>query len=31
MFLSEIKIKKNTKFIDNGNIGLDMLNWSKLH
>ena len=31
VFLSEIKIKKNTKFIDNGNIGLDMLNWSKLH
>ena len=30
-FLSKIRTKKNVKHIDNGNIGLDMLNWSKLH
>ena len=31
MFLSKIRTKENVKHIDNGNIGLDMLNWSKLH
>ena len=30
-FLSEIRTRKNVKYIDNGNIGLDMLNQSKLH
>ena len=30
-FLSEIRTRKNVKYIDNGNIGLDMLNRSKLH
>ena len=30
-FLSEIRTRKNAKYIDNGNIGLDMLNRSKLH
>ena len=30
-FLSEIRTRKNLKYVDNGNIGLDMLNWSKLH
>ena len=30
-FLSEIKTRKNVKYIDNGNIGLDMLNRSKLY
>ena len=29
-FLSEIKTRKNVKYVDNGNIGLDMLNRSKL-
>ena len=28
-FLSEIRTRKNVKYIDNGNIGLDMLNRSK--
>ena len=30
-FLSEIRTRKNVKYIDNGNIGLGMLNRSKLH
>ena len=30
-FLSEIRTRKNVKYIDNGKIGLDMLNRSKLH
>ena len=30
-FVSEIRTRKNVKYIDNGNIGLDMLNQSKLH
>ena len=30
-FLSEIRTRKNVKYIDNGNIGFDMLNRSKLH
>ena len=30
-FLSEIRSRKNVKFIDNGNIDLDMLNRSNLH
>ena len=30
-FLSEIRTRKNVKDVDNGNIGLDMLNRSKLH
>ena len=30
-FLSEIRTRKNVKYIDNGNIGLDMLNQGKLH
>ena len=30
-FLSEIRTRKNVNYIDNGNIGLDMLNRSKLH
>ena len=30
-FLSEIRTRKNVKYVDNGNIGLDMLNRSKLH
>ena len=30
-FLPEIRTRKNVKYIDNGNIGLDMLNRSKLH
>ena len=30
-FLSEIRTRKNVKYIDHGNIGLDMLNRSKLH
>ena len=30
-FLSEIITRKNVKYIDHGNIGLDMLNRSKLH
>ena len=30
-FMSEIRTRKNVKYIDNGNIGLDMLNRSKLH
>ena len=30
-FLSERRTRKNVKYIDNGNIGLDMLNRSKLH
>ena len=30
-FLSELRTRKNVKYIDNGNIGLDMLNRSKLH
>ena len=29
--LYEIRTRKNVKYIDNVNIGLDMLNWSKLH
>ena len=29
--MSEIRTRKNIKYIDNGNIGLDKLNWSKLH
>ena len=29
-FLSEIRTRKNVKYIDNGNAGLGMLNWSKL-
>ena len=30
-FLSKIRTRKNVKYIDNGNIGLDTLNRSKLH
>ena len=30
-FLSEIRTRKNAKYMDNGNTGLDMLNRSKLH
>ena len=30
-FLSEKRTRKNVKYIDNGNIGLGMLNRSKLH
>ena len=30
-FLSEIRTRKKEKYIDNGNIGLDTLNRSKLH
>ena len=30
-FLSEIRTRKNVKYIDNGNIGLDMSNRGKLH
>ena len=30
-FLSEIRTRKNVKYIDNGNIGLGMLNRSKVH
>ena len=30
-FLSEIRTRKNVKYIDNGNIGLGMLNRSNLH
>ena len=30
-FLSERRTRKNVKYIGNGNIGLDMLNRSKLH
>ena len=30
-FLSEKRTKKNVKYIDNGSIGLGMLNRSKLH
>ena len=30
-FLSEIRTRKIVKYIDNGNIGLDILNRSKLH
>ena len=30
-FLSEIRTRKNVKYIGNGKIGLDMLNRSKLH
>ena len=30
-FLFEIRTRKNVKYIDNGNIGLGMLNRSKLH
>ena len=30
-FLSGIKTRKNVKHIDNGNIGLGMLNWRKLY
>ena len=30
-FLSEIRTRKNMKYIDNGNIDLGMLNRSKLH
>ena len=30
-FLSETRTRKNVKDVDNGNIGLDMLNRSKLH
>ena len=30
-FLSEIRTRKNVKYIDNGNIGSGMLNRSKLH
>ena len=29
--LSETRTRENVKYIDNGNIGLGMLNWSKLH
>ena len=29
--LYEIRTRKNVKYIDDVNIGLDMLNWSKLH
>ena len=29
-FLFEIRTRKNVKYIDNGNAGLGMLNWSKL-
>ena len=29
--LYKIRTRKNVKYIDNVNIGLDMLNWSKLH
>ena len=29
--VSEIRNSKNVKYIDNGNISLGMLNWSKLH
>ena len=29
--LYEIRTRKNVKYIDNVNIGLAMLNWSKLH
>ena len=30
-FLSEIRSRKNEKYVDNGNIALGMLNRSKLH
>ena len=30
-FLSEKRTRKYVKYIDNGNIGLGMLNWTKLH
>ena len=30
-FLSKRRTRKNVKYVDNGNIGLDMLNRSKLH
>ena len=30
-FLSEMRTRKNVNYIDNGSIGLDMLNRSKLH
>ena len=30
-FLSEIRARKTVKYINNGNIGLGMLNRSKLH
>ena len=30
-FLSEIRTRKNVKYIDNGSIGLGMLNRSKVH
>ena len=30
-FLSEIRTRKNVKYIDNGNIGFGILNQSKLH
>ena len=30
-FLSEIRTRKNGKYVDNGNIGLDMLNRNKFY